>query len=441
MTEFAAEHMRREARFAGIQKFEKRIPLASSVIHENETDCVGGMSKANVSLLEKEISEYAGMKYSVALDSEMAAVHMAVKLAAEKIYGSSTGISTPDGLGKGGALYGRRVFCPDLAFASTVNPILYEGGEPVFIDASPLDWGMDPDVLEIAFEKYPDVKIVIMTHVYGFPGQINRVKEICRKHGALLIEDAGESLGASVDGKVTGSFGDYGILSFSGGKIITGSAGGILLVNDCYSAEKARRWSGQTRADVPWQQYDELCYDYRMSGMIAGIIRSQFRHLDEHIQKKKKIYEQYQKRFDDSLMLLNPIGENTEPNYWISCMTVESGIAFRETRSEWEYTYESQHGTAAPMEIVEALEAFHAESRPIRKPMHMQPLYGSHDQITLDGSRRTGEDFYMEAFSVRQNESAYIFKRGLCLPSDIKMTEEEQERVIDIIYASYDKRD
>lgn len=448
MTELTMECIRKEPRFKGLEKFDKRVLLSSPRMHGNEMEHlykfmrsdVSAAGEENIRELEKEAAEYIGVEYAVALNSERAAVHMAVKLAAEKIYGSSTGISTPDGLGKGGALYGRRVFCPDLANAATVDPVIYEGGEPVFIDVSSEDWCMDPDVLEIAFEKYPDVKIVIMTHLYGFPGQVKRIKEICKKQGALLIEDAADSLGASVSGKQTGSFGDYGILSFDNHKIITGLAGGMLLTNDRYSAQKVRRWAAQSISAVPWCQHEELGYDYKMSGITAGIIRSQFGYLDEHIVKKKAIYEHYKERFDEELVIMNPIGEDTEPNYWISCMTVESSIVFREVRSEREYFYESQHGTAAPMEIWEALEAFHVESSPIWKPMHMQPVFRNHEQITLDGGRRTYRGFYNEDFLIRGNESARVFRSGLCLPSDIGMTEEVQDRVIGIICASFGER-
>ena len=442
MTEPGAECIRREPRFKGIEKFDKKVPLASPSVYGTGMDYMHRLfepaaADGEIHALEKETAEYIGVNYAVALSSETAAIHMAVKLAAEKIYGSASGISTPDGLGKGGALYGRRVFCADMISAGAVYPVIYEGGEPVFVDISPVDWCMDPEVLETAFEKYPDVKIVIMTHLYGFPGQIKRIQEICREHGALLIEDAAESLGACADGKRTGSFGDYGVLSFDSGKIITGLAGGMLLVNDRYSAEKAGKWSGRSGTAAPWNHYDELGYDYRMSSITAGLIRNQLKYLEEHIAKKKAIYERYQKRFDEDLILLNPIGEGTEPNYWISCMTVKSSIAFQETRSEREYTYESQHGTAAPMEILDAFQAFNVEGKTVLKPLHMQPIFCNHEQITLDGGRRTYEQFYMDSFLIRGNESAALFKRGLCLPSDIRMTEEEQERVMDMVYASF----
>ena len=332
-----------------------------------------------------------------------------------------------------------------------VNPVIYEGGEPVFIDASPENWGMDPEVLEIAFDKYPDVKIVIMAHLYGFPGQVQRICEICREHGALLIEDASESLGAKCwtgdgepdgqEGKwqLAGTFGDYGVLSFGKDKIITGGSGGMLLTKDYYSYKRAQSWASQAKAAAPWNQNEGLGFHYRMNDLTAGIIRAQFRHLEEHIARKKDIYIRYQKGFDENLMMMNPVGERTRPNYWISCMTVESNIAFRETRSEREYTYTSQHGTAAPMEILEALKAFGAESTPVCKPMHMQPFYWNYDQITLDGSRWSYENFYNDDFWIRCNESAQAFRNGICLPSDIRMTEEEQEQVMDIVLACFDK--
>ena len=456
MTDAAAECMRNQPRFKGILKFEKRVPLTETVMHGDESRFIGraiqsGFSGENICELEKEIAEYIGVGYAAALSSGTAALHLAVKLAAEKVYGSAGGVSTPEGTGTGGALKGRRVFCPDLTSAAVANAVLYEGGEPVFIDASPKDWGMDPQVLEMAFEKYPDVKIVIMAHLYGYPGQVRKVQEICRKHGAVLIEDAAESLGARCwDGsgepdrekgawRQTGSFGDYGVLSFGKDKIVTGGSGGMLLTNNFYSYKRAQNWASQAKASAPWNQHEELGYNYAMSDITAGIILGQFQHLEEHIARKKAVYQRYQKEVNEDLIQLNPLGDGTKPNYWITCMTVESSILFQETRSEREYTYVSCHGTAAPMEIVEALEAFGAESRPIHKPLHMQTLFWNYDQITLDGGKRAYENFYQDIFWSRCNESAWAFKNGLCLPSDAGMTEEEQERVMEIMSACFEK--
>ena len=292
-----AYNLREESRFKGIEPFEDRLWLSSPTMHGEELQYITEAYESNwmstvgenIDRLEEMAAEFIGVKYAVALSCGTAALHLAVKLAAEKIYGSSTGISTPDGLGTGGSLYGKRVFCSDLTFDATVNPIVYEGGEPVFIDASLDDWNMDPEALECAFERYPDVKLVVLVHLYGVPAQIDEIKAICSRHGALLIEDAAESLGAVYKGKQTGSFGDYAVLSFNGNKIITGSSGGMLLVNDRYSAEKARKWSTQSRENAPWYQHEELGYNYRMSNVIAGIVRGQWSHLQEHINVKKKI--------------------------------------------------------------------------------------------------------------------------------------------------------
>lgn len=454
MTDAAAECIRKEPRFEGIHKFDRRVPLIAPVIHGDETEFIhralqSGFSGENICELEKETAEYIGVKYAAALSSGMAALHMAVRLAAERAYGSASGISVPDGIGTGGALSGKRVFCSELAAPAVADAVLYEGGVPVFIDVSLEDWCMDPQVLEMAFEKYPDVKIVVMAHLYGYPGQIQKIQEICRRYKALLIEDASESLGAQCwDGsgmpdsgsgawRQTGSFGDYGVLSFGKNKIITGGSGGMLLTNDHYSYKKAQSWAVHADAPAPWNQHEELGYSCEMNDMAAGMILGQLKHLEEHIARKKAIYQCYQQGMDEELMLPNPVGEGTKPNYWISCMTVESSIVFQETRSEREYTYRSHHGTAAPMEIVEALEAFGAVGGPVYKPLHMQPVFWNYDQITLDGGKRTYENFYNDIFYNRCNESAWIFKNGICLPSDIGMTEDEQERVIEITAACF----
>lgn len=447
-----------QARFRGIEPFEKKVWLASPTMHGDEMDYVqeafdsGWVTTVgeNITKLEEEVAEYVGVKSAVALSSGTAALHMAVKLAAEKVYGSTTGINTPGGMGKGGALYGKRVFCSDLTFAATANPIIYEGGEPVFIDVADDDWSMSPEVLEMAFELYQDVKIVIMTHLYGFPGQIQQIKKICEKHRAVLIEDAAESFGAKVwigerepdeedaeKWRQTGSFGDYGVISFNGNKIITGSSGGMLLVNDSYSARKARYWSTQARSVAPWYQHEEVGYNYRMSNVIAGIVRGQLKYLDEHIAKKKAIFDRYQEKFDENIMCMIPVRSGTKPNYWLSCITFESGIMFDEIRSERKYHYRSQHGAASPMEVLDALEAFNAQGRPIWKPMSMQPVFRNYEQITLDGCRRTYDLFDDDIFWIRCNLSRQIYETGLCLPSDIKMTEEEQDQIIDIVYACF----
>ena len=329
------------------------------------------------------------------------------------------------------------------AFAENgcLNPVIYEGGEPVFIDASPDDWNMDPEALETAFEKYPDVKLVVFAHLYGFPGQIDVIKNICEKHGALLIEDAAESLGAKYKGKPTGSFGDYGVYSFNGNKIITGSSGGMLLVNDLYSASKARKWSTQSREAAPWYQHEELGYNYRMSNVIAGIVLGQWEHLEEHIAEKKRIYGRYANWLEPLGVELNPYDADiSEPNYWLSCMRLSENSLCAMTRSDLSYTYENVHGRTCPMEVLEALEAFGAEGRPVWKPMHLQPMYRNHEFVSVDGARRSFEGCYNRMLE-RADESKSLFEQGVCLPSDIKMTEDEQGRIARLIDACFSRRE
>lgn len=426
MTEVAARCIREQPRFRGIfegnGKFDEEIALVSPVVYGNERKFIEKsletrFSGENICELEKEIAEYIGVRNAVALKSGMDAACVAVKLAAEKAYGSTCQISDTDGFWERGALSGKRVFCSDFMPHTVVNSVIHEGGEPVFIDVSAEDWGMDPEVLEIAFQKYQDVKIVIMNHAYGFPGQIKEVKRICGEHGALLIEDASECIGAKTDGQQVGSFGNYSILDFGRDRIITGSSGGMLLANDHYTGNGCM-----------------------MSDVIAGVIRSQFIHLEEHIAKKKAIYSRYLKKFDGDFISMNPVREGTEPNYWVSCMTCDSNIQFRETRSGRDYTYTDQHGTASPMEIYDALTAFGAQSCPVYRPLSSYPAYKNYDQITLDGSKRSWK-FGDDGFWVRSNVSRDCFKRGLCLPSDIRMTEKEQNRVIDIVFACFSKID
>lgn len=470
MTDVTAKWIREQARFKEITEFHKKVVLSSPQLYGDETEFIqqaldGELDGTQVKKLGKEISEYMSIKYAVPLHSGAAALHMAVKLAAEKLYGSSTGIVTPEGVGKGGALYGKKVFCSDFTAQWMVAPVIYEGGDPVFIDSSDLDWSMDPEVLELAFKKYPDVKIVIMNHAYGFPGQIAEIRSICDEHGALLIECAGESFGACVrkesfegvsdgnDGEVTirrseedydggiwkktGTFGDYGILNFNRDGIIAGSSGGALLVRDFYAAEKAYYWAEGAMAATPWNQHEELGYQYGMDDLAAAVLRGQLRHIEEHITKKKMIYERYLDHLDDDLVCMIPEGEGTRPNYWMSCITCESNIQFMETRSERRYTYTAQHGTAAPMEIYDALMAFGAESRPVYKPMSMQPLFQNCEHFTLDGAWRCYENFRNDTFWLRCDRAKQYFESGLCLPGDIRMTKEEQDKVIDIILACF----
>lgn len=427
-----------DPRFKNMKVLDDRVFLSSPTMHKVEMNYIkeaydsGWMTTIgeNIDKIETLVSEYVGIPYAVALTCGTAALHLAVKLAAERIYNSSTGISTPSGLGLGGSLYGKRVFCSDLTFSATVNPVVYEGGEPVFIDSEYDTWNMDPEALERAFELYPDVRIVILVHLYGTPGKAERIRNICKSHGALLIEDAAESLGATFNGRQTGSFGDFGVISFNGNKIITGSSGGMLLVNDAYSAQKARKWSTQSREAAPWYQHEELGYNYRISNVIAGVIRGQWEFIREHIDAKKKIYERYKEGLSDLPIHMNPMDARTVPNYWLSCLLIDSDAMCETERSDCAGIYKTASGKSCPTEILEALNTFNVEGRPVWKPMHLQNFYRKNGFVTVsrEGISDSG------SFSV----SGDVFNRGVCLPSDNKMSIDQQNMVIDMIHRCFE---
>ena len=419
------------------EKFDKRVWLSSPTMHGKEleymteaynTNWMSTVGK-NIDEVEKLVSEYIGVKHSVALSSGTAALHMAMKLAGLKAYGMPRpGV---------GALQGRKVFCSDMTFAATVNPVVYEGGEPVFIDTEYDTWNMDPKALEKAFEIYPDVKIVVMAHLYGTPGKMEELISVIKKHNAVLIEDAAESMGASYRGKETGTFGDYNIISFNGNKIITGSSGGCLLTDDEEAAKKVRKWSTQSRENASWYQHEELGYNYRMSNVIAGVVRGQLPFLNEHIAQKKAIYERYKAGLKGLPVSMNPFDENnSEPNFWLSCLIVDKDAMCKQVRSENETCYIKEAKKSCPSEILEALALINAEGRPIWKPMHMQPIYRMNPFITNEGIGRAKTNAYISGKA--QDVSMDIFERGLCLPSDNKMTVEEQDRIIEVIRACFE---
>lgn len=367
----------------------KRVFLSSPTMHGEEqafikeafdTNWVAPLGK-NVNEFEKEMAAYVGVAHAAALTAGTAALHLAVKLA--------------------GVKPGDVVFCSDLTFSATVNPVSYEGGVQVFIDSERETWNMDPRALERAFEKYPACKCVVVANLYGTPAKLDELRAICDAHGAVMIEDAAESLSATYKGQQTGTFGQYNAISFNGNKIITTSGGGMLLSNDENAIAKARFWATQARDPAPWYQHSELGYNYRMSNIVAGIGRGQLLHLDEHRALKENIYHTYEQGLAGLPVEMNPYLPCSQPNFWLSCMTIEPAAIAR---------------GVTPEKVRLALEAENIEARPIWKPMHLQPVFADRDFITAGDN--VGED---------------IFARGLCLPSDIKNTAEDMERIISII--------
>lgn len=370
----------------------KRIALSTPTMHGDELAYVKEAFDKNwiaplgfnCDSFEAETEEYlcrgTGLNYrALSLSSGTAALHLAVKLA--------------------GVKRGDIVLCSDMTFAATVNPVSYEGGVQVFVDAERDSWNMCPDALEKAFEKYPQAKVVMLAHLYGTPSKMDEIMEICRQHNAVLIEDAAEAFSSTYKERQCGTFGKYSALSFNGNKIITTSGGGMLITEDEASRDKAFFWATQAREKAYWYQHEEIGYNYRMSNVVAGIGRGQLKHLEEHRELKTRIYNRYLLGLKDLPLSMNPYLKYTRPNFWLSCMLLDGSI------------------NMSPVDILEKLNGEDIETRPIWKPMHMQPVFKNNDFI------------YVEKKPVDEE----IFSRGLCLPSDIKMTDEEQNRVITAI--------
>lgn len=405
--------------------FENKVWLASPTMHGDELEYMkeaydtNWMTTAgsNINALEEMIKEYTNSEQVVALSSGTSALHLAMKLA---------GIKSGD-----------YVFCSDVTFSATVNPITYEGGIPVFIDSEYETWNMDPEALEKAFEIYPGVKVVVLVHLYGVPAKIDEIQAICDKHGAILVEDAAESLGATYKGQQTGTFGKHSVISFNGNKIITGSSGGALLTNDLNAANKVRKWSTQAREQAAWYQHEEIGYNYRMSNVIAGVVRGQMPYLDDHIAQKKAIYKRYKEGLKGLPIKMNPFDScNSVPNYWLSCLTINPESMAKQVRSDNDVLYTSEKGKTTPSEILDALNTINAEGRPIWKPMHSQPIFRMNPFITKNGSGRAQTNAYIAGNYT--DVGTDLFERGLCLPSDNKMTVEEQDVIIETIKACFE---
>ena len=394
-----------------LKRFEKKIWLSSPTMHGDELEYMTEAFRSNwmstigenINVIESTISQKIGCSSAVGLASATMALHLALKLA--------------------GVKRGDTVFCSDTTFAATANPIVYEGGVPVFIDSEYQTWNMDPVALEKAFEQYPDTKVVLVVNLYGVPAQYDKICAVCAKHNAILIEDAAESFGATYKGQQTGRFGTYNVISFNGNKIITGSTGGMLLTNDAEAAQTARKWSTQSRDAAPWYQHTQLGYNYRMSNVVAGVIRGQLPYLEEHIAQKKAIYERYREGFKDLPVTMNPYDADTmEPNFWLSCLLIDPAAMCEQTRTDHTATYVKEAGKTCPTEILEKLDACNAEGRPIWKPMHMQPYYADCGFVSANEGSDVGAD---------------LFHRGVCLPSDIKITPEQQDIIIEVVRSCF----
>ncbi len=367
---------------------EKRILLSTPTMHGEEqvfvkeafdTNWIAPLG-ANVDSFENEMAAYIGVKSGAACVSGTSALFLAYKLA--------------------GVKPGDTVLCSDMTFAATVNPVYYLGGKQVFVDSEYETWNMSPEALDEGFKKYPECRVVGLAHLYGTPSKMDEILAVCDKHDAVLVEDAAEALSATYKGKQCGSFGRYAALSYNGNKIITTSGGGMLLSDDEEAIRKARFWSTQARDPAPWYQHSEIGYNFRMSNVVAGIGRGQLLHLSEHHTLKQTIYERYKEGLKGLPISMNPYLEYTEPNFWLSCLLIDKDCDVK------------------PLDILNRLNEANIESRPIWKPMHMQPVYMENDFI----STGVGED---------------VFHNGLCLPSDIKMTDEEQRFVIEIIKSCF----
>lgn len=410
-----------------MEPFAEKVWLSSPTMHGPELEYVKQAYESNwmstvgenINEAERLACEKVGRGYAVGLTCGTAALHMAVKLA--------------------GVKPGDEVLCSDMTFDATVNPVVYEGGVPVFVDSEYETWNMDPIALEKAFELHPKARVVVVAHLYGTPAKCDEIRRVCDEHGAVLIEDAAESLGATYKGRETGTFGDYSVISFNGNKIITGSSGGCLLTDSEEAANKVRKWSTQAREAAPWYQHEELGYNYRMSNVIAGVVRGQFPYLEEHIAQKKAIWERYRDGFADLPVSMNPFDPaECEPNFWLSCLIIDSGAMCRQVRDDHEALYASELGKSCPTEILEAISALNAEGRPIWKPMHLQPIYRMNAFVTREGNGRARTNAYisggaMGADGMPFDVGADVFNRGLCLPSDNKMEPWQQDRIIEAV--------
>ena len=436
LSEYELANIRKEKRFENYIPPERRIPLTKRAVYD------GWQEKAEAAVrgekgearhdLEEQVAEYVDREYAVAVDSPAAALQMALKFCAAELYHSYSGISTPLGMGRGGCLYGKRVFCQDLMRPEMAAAIVQEGGEPVFIDNDGWTWNMDPETLERAFRIYPDVKIVVVSNTNGVPGSLKEIIELCAKNGAFLIEDASDALGSSYGNKKTGYVGTFSITGFREDGLLYGK-GGLLLFDDYFFRHRLEEWVYQAGDVRDNHMNEELPYDYGMTDYTAAFLSSQFAHLDEEIGKRKVIYDRYKKMLDGSVLFLQEHGEDGTPNYHRIAARLDcNAIYYSAEIGPDGCVFEDVHGQTCPQELCTRLQAFGIEASRMMKPLHMMPIYRNHSFICAEGDARYNKESYGH-MEIPADDGAAVYQSSFCLPADTDMTEDEQKKIVDVI--------
>ena len=436
LSEYELANIRKEKRFENYIPPERRIPLTKRAVYD------GWQEKAEAAVrgekgearhdLEEQVAEYVDREYAVAVDSPAAALQMALKFCAAELYHSYSGISTPLGMGRGGCLYGKRVFCQDLMRPEMAAAIVQEGGEPVFIDNDGWTWNMDPETLERAFRIYPDVKIVVVSNTNGVPGSLKEIIELCAKNGAFLIEDASDALGLSYGNKKTGYVGTFSITGFREDGVLYGK-GGLLLFDDYFFRHRLEEWVYQAGDVRDNHMNEELPYDYGMTDYTAAFLSSQFAHLDEEIGKRKVIYDRYKKMLDGSVLFLQEHGEDGTPNYHRIAARLDcNAIYYSAEIGPDGCVFEDVHGQTCPQELCTRLQAFGIEASRMMKPLHMMPIYRNHSFICAEGDARYNKESYGH-MEIPADDGAAVYQSSFCLPADTDMTEDEQKKIVDVI--------
>lgn len=444
LTEYELAKIRKEKRFENLAVPDRKIPLNKRTVYDGwresvETALQGERGEARHDL-EEQAAEYIGREYAVALDSPAAALTMALKFAAAELYHSHSGISTPYGMGKGGCLYGKRVFCQDMMRPEMAAAVVQEGGEPVFIDNDGWTWNMDPEVLERAFRIYPDVKIVIVSSTNGVPAVLKDILELCAKNGAFLIEDASDALGSSYGNQKCGYVGTFSITGFREDGLLYGK-GGLLLCDDYFFKHKVEEWVYQSGDMSDGHTDGELPYDCGMTDYAAAFLSSQLAHIDEEIGKRKVIFDRYKAMLGESVLMMQPTGKDGKPNYQRMAARIDSGAMYYSVEMGSDGpVFEDVHGETCPQEICGCLRAFGIEASRVIKPLHLMPLYRNHPFICAEGEARWNRESYGDMM-IPADDGAAVYRSAVCIPADTDMTEEEQKTAVDIIERCFYMRD